>query len=50
MESIIDFLKECKHLCEFYVTDFKADKVKLYLKVRQMMAAKYAIENYYGQV
>ena len=27
-----------------------ADKVKLYEKVRQMMAAKYATENYFGPV
>ena len=50
MESIIDCLKECKRLCEFNATDFNADKVKLYEKVRQMMAAKYATENYYGPV
>ena len=50
VESIIDSLKECKSLCEFNATDFNADKVKLYEKVRQMMAGKYASENYFGPV
>ena len=50
VESIIDSLKEYKSLCEFNATDFNADKVKLYEKVRQMMAGKYASENYFGPV
>ena len=33
VESIIDSLKEYKSMCEFNVTDFNADKVKLYKKV-----------------
>ena len=45
LESIIDSLKEYKSLCEFNATDFTADKVKLYEKVRQMMARRYASEN-----
>ena len=44
VESIIDSLKEYKSLCEFNATDVNADKVKLYEKVRQMMAGKYASE------
>ena len=48
MDSTIDCLKECKSLCEFNATDFKANKVKLYQRTRQMMAAKYATENYFG--
>ena len=50
VESIIDSLKEYKSLCEFNATDFNADKVKLYEKVQQMMARKYASENYFGPV
>ena len=50
VESIIDSLKGYKSLCEFNATDFNADKVKLYEKVRQMMAGKYASENYFGPV
>ena len=50
VESIIDSLKEYKSLCEFNATDFNADKVKLYGKVRQMMAGKCASENYFGPV
>lgn len=50
VQSIIDSLKEYKSLCEFNATDFNADKVKLYEKVRQMMARKYARENYFGPV
>ena len=49
-ESIIDSLKEYKSLCEFNASDFNADKVKLYEKVRQTMARKYASENYFGPV
>ena len=48
MKWIIECLKENKSLCEFNATAFNADKVKLYKKVRQMMAAKYATENYFG--
>ena len=44
-ESIIDSLKEYKSLYEF-----NADKVKLFEKVQQMMARKYASENYFGPV
>ena len=50
VESIIDSLREYKSLCEFNATDFNTDKVKLYEKVRQMMAGKYASENYFGPV
>jgi len=50
VESIIDSLKEYKSLCEFNASDFNADKVKLYEKVRQMMARKYASENYFEPV
>lgn len=50
VESIIDSLKEYKGLCEFNATNFNADKVKLYEKVRQMMAGKYAREKYFGPV
>ena len=50
VESIIDSVKEYKSLCEFNATDFNADKVKLYEKVRQMMAGKFASENYFGPV
>ena len=47
VESIIDSLKEYKSLCEFHATNFNADKVKSYEKVRQMMARKYASGNYF---
>ena len=47
VELIIDSLKEYKSLCEFNATEFNADKVKLYEKVRQMMARKYASGNYF---
>ena len=50
VESIIDSLKEYKSLCEFNAADFNADKVKLYEKVQQMMARKYASGNYFGPV
>ena len=44
VESTIDSLKEYKSLCEFNANDFKADKLKLYEKVRQLMARKYVYE------
>ena len=50
VQSIIDSLKEYKSLCGFNATDFNADKIKLYEKVQQMMARKYASENYFGPV
>ena len=50
VESTIDSLKEYKSLCEFNAADFKADKVKLYEKVRQLMAGKYVRETYFGPV
>ena len=50
VESTIDSLKEYKTLCEFNATDFKADKLKLYEKVRQLMAGKYVRETYFGSV
>ena len=50
VQSIIDSLKEYKSLCEFNATDFKADKLKLYEKVRQLMAGKYVRETYFGSV
>ena len=45
VESIIDCLKKYKSLFELNATDLNANKVKLYEKVRQMMAAKYAAKN-----
>ena len=37
-----------KSICEFNATDFNADKIKLYEQIRQMMAAKYGTEGYFG--
>ena len=50
VESTIDSLKEYKSLCKFNATDFKVDKLKLYEKVRQLMAGKYVRETYFGSV
>lgn len=50
VEPTIDSLKEYKSLCVFNAADFKADKIKLYEKVRQLMAGKYVRETYFGPV